>query len=159
MSYYDRGPTCKNCAPQDEEWWAKHGHKRLGFWDTWSEEGVAICANCGHKRPYHKRKAKKDTITPSQQKQVDRLKWFFTEKEWPYGEEPTQFDVALQEETGWVYVTVETSDNLMTQTGGHFKIGRRGGLEILSVRGLHKNNKQHAEYLATMLDGKVSKYL
>lgn len=125
------------------------------IWDIWGD--VLQCSNCWVKRPYHKRERGTD-ITPSQQKSVDKIRALFDGSRFSDDRKPTKelhkFEVKMQAETGFCYVSVDTHENILISEGGHFVIGRRGGIKVLSDFHLGDHDFWKKHY-AKMLGGKV----
>jgi hypothetical protein len=141
------GIACKKCLPKEK---LDRRDEFTGLWDVaWDTDDnrIAVCTNCGFIRPYPRRQARVDQITPSQQRQIDFIKGWF-EKRMLYGEQTElyRFEVELWE-TGKVHVWAETTESYLTSNGVMLLIGRRGGITILSAIGLSKvfNKKYYAK--------------
>lgn len=143
---------CPNCIPEEN---IKKYPNAKSLWEVYGD--VAECTNCGFERPYIRRKAKTDKITPSQQKAIDRIRDYFKDwREWDNAykhNELHKFEVELTD-YGTVFVSVEDVENYLIQRGGHFSIGRRGGIRVHSTYGLGSYEGQKEHY-AKMLGGKV----
>ena len=144
---------CPECTPSEIV--KRFGNKVKGYWDIY--DNIAKCTNCRYERPYHRRKRQNDKITPSQQKAIERIKHCF--KDWRSWDEAYKHDELHKFEVeltdyGTVFVSVEDVENYLIQRGGHFSIGRRGGIKVHQVYGLSRYDGQEKHY-AKMLGGKI----
>jgi len=99
--------------------------------DTWDiYKAVAQCRNCNYQRNYIRKIRHDDVITKSQNKRITQIKHFFEKR---HKQKLSHFETKLQDKTGIVYISVRTCENVFTQEGGHFAIGRNGGLKVLST--------------------------
>jgi hypothetical protein len=130
---------------------------KCDLWDVWGD--TANCANCGYERPYHYRTAKDDKVTPSQEKSAQRIKRYFDGSQFSIDGEPTtkitKWETELQKGTGYYFVVVETGNSVWSRDGGHFAIGRRGGIRVLSIYRLTDDVKDQRKHIAKMVGGKV----
>lgn len=130
--------ACKNCGND--------------LWDVYTK--TAECTNCGFERSYHSRKPSNE-ITTSQQKSIDRIKSFFDGSK--FGNEPKElakFEVKSTD-YGTAWVSVETSDHVLTMRGGQFSIGPKGAIEVWSVYEISDDKEETAQHYARMVGGKV----
>ena len=103
---------------------------------------------------YHRHNGHDGEKTKSQAKSLAQIKRYFED----CSLSPLRkFEETFQTETGWIYISVETNGNIYTREGGHFCIGRRGGVRVLSTYTLNPKDdpKFYARHYAKMLGGKV----
>lgn len=128
------------------------------LWDMWNN--IAECSNCSYKRPYYQRNARDDSVTPSQERSASRIKRYFDGSQFSRDGEPTveitKWAATLQKMTGLYYISIETgSDRVWTLDGGHFSIGRRGKIKVLSTYGLTTDREETEKHIANMIGGEV----
>ncbi len=129
--------------------------------DLWDAYGnTAECSNCGHERPYHRRSTRDDSVTRSQKYAAQRIRRYFDGSKFSGTGKPTKvvskWETELQEGTGLYYVNIETdTGNIHLLDGGHFAIGRRGGIRVLSSYKMSKTRKDDLKHLAKIVGGKV----
>lgn len=110
------------------------------------------CTNCLYERPYNKRQRGTEQ-TPSQTKTVKRIiRWF--EEYRCYGDKVVTTETKMLD-YGSLSLSLHTSDNYLIDDGGHFIIGRRGGITVCSTYGVFTTDGETAKHYAKMLGGKV----
>jgi hypothetical protein len=115
---------CKNCGND--------------LWEIWGNE--AECTNCLGRRPFYHRK-RGTARTPSQERAIQAIQGYFSSmRDIPLA----RFEITEQD--GLIYVACETSGNVFTASGGHFRVGRRGGVTCLSVYDLCENKTERATW-------------
>jgi hypothetical protein len=102
---------------------------RNDLWDICGD--TAECTNCGYERPFSYRKSK--TGNPTQLAKIEAIKNHFSRE--AKGELVT-WRVTMQEETGFAYVSVDTSNNPYLNQGGSFTVGPRGKVRCFLVHNL-----------------------
>lgn len=118
-----------------------------------------VCTNCNEKKLFRTR-GKNTGITKSQFRSIKRITRYFVNN-WNFGRGLNEAKVNFQKETGIVYLSIRTTGNVYTLEGGHFCIGQRGKINLLSRYALcsdKKHNKSMASHFCKMLNGKLSKY-
>lgn len=120
--------------------------------DLWEVTGdTAECTNCFYERPYHRRNGNSGKMTPSQKRKIKHIRnWF---KRYFRKDDLARFEAKYQNETGLVYLSVETDENYLIMDGAFFCIGRKGGVKILNTMGL--SNVHNEQFYAKFLGGKV----
>ncbi len=96
-------------------------------------------------------------ITKSQHHKVGKIKNYF-ERTWSHNRQLARFDVT--EDSGLIWVNVETTDNVYTAQGGHYSITPRGAITLWHVIDLCGNEAAKAErikWYAEGVGGKVAK--
>ncbi len=131
------------------------------LWDMWSN--IAECSNCGHKRPYHQRNARDDYVTLSQERAANRIKKYFDGSRFSRDGNPTteitKWAPTLQKTTGIYYISIETgSSSIWTIDGGHFSIGRKGGIKVLLSYQLSTDRTATEKHIANMIGGKAQRW-
>ena len=111
------------------------------LWDVVGD--IAKCGNCHYERAYHRR-TRGTSITPSQHRAIEHIKAFFLR--YASVERLAAFEVKNVD--GIVWVTVRTHENPFLECGGHFQVGRRGGIGIASIYDLVDDKKETARFYA-----------
>jgi hypothetical protein len=130
-------------------------HCTNDIWDIGSN--TASCTNCGLERPYTRRK-RGNTITPSQKAASQRIANYF-KNNWNRGRPLAKVKERFDSRYGFLFLVVETTDNIYTTQGGHYCIGRRGGIEQLGACDLGANDghtKHMAKHYAKMLGARIA---
>lgn len=104
------------------------------LWDVYGD--VAECTNCGYERSFNRRKSR--TGNPAQLAKIEAIKDYFSRET---EGDLVNWEVTTQEDTGFAYISVDTSDNPYLNKGGSFKVGPRGKVECFSVHNLSDDKK------------------
>lgn len=100
--------------------------------DLWEiGNGKAECTNCLYIRPFSRRSGNNGKTTPSQKKRVEQIRKCFDDHFYQIKVE--KLGTTFQEETGFVYVNVTAGQDIWEEKRGHFVIGRKGGIKLLSL--------------------------